>query len=183
MNLDSPPERVKDDSQQFSNLQVNEIEMQNINKENNDSDQQSEQTSTFKQTEYESNQEEIPMVDDMIKATSTRSIALSNASANIPDFDSKVNIDQISSQSKMTYSIKTFLKNEYFYARLIIIAVTMFLLSLSISYAIGNLLSLDLANISCDKKTEEEILQHSKENNLNGGDVNGCWRSKGFTVL
>ena len=68
---------------------------------------------------------DLPMADDLTKATSTTSIAApNNQSDNVQNFVSKLNTI-IPSQSTGTYSAKAFLKNEYFYARLIIIAVTM----------------------------------------------------------
>ena len=120
-------------------------------------------------------------VDDNVKSSPTIATPNEDDFDDIDDFVSKLHTP-VTPNKPNTYSIKVFFKNGYFYARLIIIAVTMLLLLLQILYASGSLLSLDLANISCPQKTTEEILAHSKSLGLDQGDVNGCWRSKGFTV-
>eukprot|EP01083_Nonionella_stella_P084950 235247_1 len=70
------------------------------------------------------------------------------------------------------------LKNELFYARIIVLLVTIFLLLVSILYAIGQVTSLQISNYWCDSYTLEEVHQHSRDVGANRGWFNSCWRTK-----
>eukprot|EP01084_Bolivina_argentea_P001941 3589_1 len=74
------------------------------------------------------------------------------------------------------------LKGELLYPRILIIFATVFMLLLSMSYTIGQILSLELSNFWCPQRTAEDILKHSIDINENGGDNSGCWTSKSFQV-
>eukprot|EP01084_Bolivina_argentea_P001940 3588_1 len=70
------------------------------------------------------------------------------------------------------------LKGELLYSRILIVFATVFMLLLSISYTIGQILSLDLSNFWCPQRTTEEILKHSIDIKANFGDPDGCWTKK-----
>eukprot|EP01083_Nonionella_stella_P126661 383459_1 len=70
--------------------------------------------------------------------------------------------------------------NEYFLARLLTLCFTIFLFILSLSYTIGQALSLEFETPFCEKKTADQVAEHSSDNQLNEGDSNGCWSTKRF---
>eukprot|EP01084_Bolivina_argentea_P212871 361749_1 len=97
--------------------------------------------------------------------------------AHSPDTDN----DLITINNSTPSSYMSLITNEYFCARILIICVSMFLSLLSLSYTIGQVLSLQFEMPFCDKKTADEVSAHSKANKLNGGESKGCWSTKLFT--
>ena len=65
---------------------------------------------------------------------------------------------------------------------LIVFCVCIFLSFICILYGFGQMTQLILSNYFCQKKSLEEIYQHSIEYNLNHGTDDGCWKAKQFTV-
>ena len=64
----------------------------------------------------------------------------------------------------------------------IVFCICIFLGFICILYGFGQITQLILSNYWCDKKSLNEIYQHSEEYNLNEGTNDGCWKSKQFTV-
>eukprot|EP01084_Bolivina_argentea_P134263 236855_1 len=73
-------------------------------------------------------------------------------------------------------------ESKFFLMRIMIILLTMFMLILSISYTISQILTLQLSDYFCDPTTLEQIKQHSIENNLPKGDLHSCWKLKDTSV-
>ena len=51
-----------------------------------------------------------------------------------------------------------------------------------ILYGFGQITQLNTSNYWCERKSYDEILQHSIDNNLNRGTGDGCWKSTQFSV-
>eukprot|EP01084_Bolivina_argentea_P305985 528669_1 len=78
---------------------------------------------------------------------------------------------------------KLLITDELFCARIMIILLTIFLSALSLSYAIGQILSITVSNYWCPQIDIQHIRQHSYNNKLpKGGSENGCFSSKEYTV-
>eukprot|EP01084_Bolivina_argentea_P134262 236853_1 len=73
-------------------------------------------------------------------------------------------------------------ESKFFLMRIMIILLTMFMLILSISYTISQILTLQLSDYFCDPTTLEQIKQHSIENNLPHGQADSCWVLKDIPV-
>ena len=76
------------------------------------------------------------------------------------------------------HSWQDLLQNPYFYSRILITFTNIFIIILSIFYAIGERLSLILDNYWCDTKTLQQVRKHSINYNLPQGDYDSCWATK-----
>ena len=76
------------------------------------------------------------------------------------------------------HSWRELLFNPYFYSRILITFTNIFIIILSIFYAIGERLSLILDNYWCDTKTLQQVRKHSINYNLPQGDYDSCWATK-----
>ena len=65
--------------------------------------------------------------------------------------------------------------NGLFNSRIIILLITIFLFLLSLSYAFGQILSVELSDFWCKPATISKIRAHSRQINSNQGDAEGCW--------
>ena len=72
--------------------------------------------------------------------------------------------------------------NGLFNSRIIILWITIFLFLLSLSYAFGQILSIELSDFWCGLVTIDEIRVHSRQMNSNEGDPHSCWNTNQNTV-
>ena len=72
--------------------------------------------------------------------------------------------------------------NQLFYSRILILLITIFLFVLSLCYTFGQILSLELSDFWCEKRSIQEVRENSILVGNNRGVGNGCWRSKLNTV-
>ena len=112
-------------------------------------------------------------------ATPTSSFAISaDLDDEIDDHFAPTSLAIASKLAPTTPSYLDLLTNELFYSRIIIFLITIFLLSLSICYTLGQILTVELSNFWCDKVTLEEVRAHSRQINSNKGVERSCWSSK-----
>ena len=72
--------------------------------------------------------------------------------------------------------------NEMFNARILIFFLTIFLFLLSLCYAFGQILSVEISNFWCPRRTLSEVRAHSKVIDSNEGIRNSCWQTTRNTV-
>ena len=130
-----------------------------------------------------------------VAAVSIESLTFTPEAPNLNDQDS----DMIERKSPMNSSILTtnhhesfqppisnlvdLLSDQRFWSRIITLFVTIFLWFLTILYSYAQILQLKLTDYWCDRRTIDEIHQHSLKYNLNYGMVDDrCWMSKEVSV-
>ena len=98
------------------------------------------------------------------------------------DVDSVMSLPQFS--YTIAYQVTTpkiihLITNKLFCARIIIFLITVILLLLTLCYAFGQILTVELSDFWCKPTTLEEVRAHSKEIGSNVGEYNSCWNTKG----
>ena len=107
-----------------------------------------------------------------------------SAESPIPNIQlTKIQMQKLSKSDIIdSYPWMLLFKNQYFYSRIIMILLSIFITIVCIFYAIGQRLSLILDNYWCHTTTIEDIRQHSIDNELPHGERDSCWAIKQTAV-
>ena len=97
-----------------------------------------------------------------------------------PNFNA--NLETINECGNQSANWIQLLKNEKLWIRLLIIFIIQFLSILSLAFAYGQIYELELNNYWCDRKTIEEIRNHSVEIGSQTGEDDSCWQTKDFVT-